>query len=89
MARRSVLRAHVVSIGTLGPADSGPLPASRRPAGTDTETMNTTLGIHCAEELVRLGVPKESALRALMTELELSRTEADQALESASEHVDR
>jgi hypothetical protein len=51
--------------------------------------MNTTLGIHCAEELVRLGVPKESALRALMTELELSRTEADQALESASEHVDR
>jgi hypothetical protein len=46
--------------------------------------VSTQLGIHCAGELVRLGVPTELAIRALMAELELSRFEAAEALEVAS-----
>jgi hypothetical protein len=51
--------------------------------------MHTILGIHCAEELVRLGVPNDSAVRLLMAELELTRVEADDALRQASDHVHR
>jgi len=49
--------------------------------------MSTALGIHCAEELVRLGVSTEHAVRVLMAELELSRVEADRAFLLASERV--
>jgi hypothetical protein len=62
------------------------LPALRRRADVDNREMTTTLGIHCAEELVRLGVSDELAARVLMAELELSRVEADRALRLASEH---
>jgi hypothetical protein len=49
--------------------------------------MTTTLGIHCAEELVRVGVSPEYAVEALMAELDLTRSEADRALRAASERT--
>ncbi len=74
-------------IRTFGPARWGPSPAFSSRWDVDTSGMSTTLGIHCAEELVRLGVSTEHAVRVLMAELELSQVEADVALRLASEHV--
>jgi hypothetical protein len=70
--------------GTFGPTGSGPGAARRRQAGVDTRVVSTQPGIHCAEELVHLGVSTELAIRALMAELDLSRVEAVEALDLAS-----
>jgi hypothetical protein len=45
--------------------------------------MNEVVGVHCARELIRLGVPTQSALASLMDELDIDEADARKALRVA------
>jgi hypothetical protein len=45
--------------------------------------MNEVVGVHCARELIRLGVATQSALDSLMDELDIDEADARKAIRVA------
>jgi len=46
--------------------------------------MSSAIGVHCAKEIIRLGMPTPIAIAVLMRELNISKDEAKEAIRVAS-----